>query len=89
MADGKKNEPLPEIPGFRILKILGRGGMANVYLGLQESMDREVAIKVMLPQLLTDPSFGDRFLREARIAAKLAHPHIVAVIGVGVVNDQY
>ena len=89
MAENEKNEDLPEIPGFKILKTLGRGGMANVYLGLQESMEREVAIKVMLPQLLTDPSFGDRFLREARIAAKLAHPHIVAVIDVGVAGDMY
>jgi len=89
MAENERKEQLPEIPGFKILKTLGRGGMANVYLGLQESMEREVAIKVMLPQLLTDPSFGDRFLREARIAAKLAHPHIVAVIDVGVVNDMY
>jgi len=89
MAENEKKEDLPEIPGFKILKILGRGGMANVYLGLQESMEREVAIKVMLPQLLTDPSFGDRFLREARIAAKLAHPHIVAVIDVGVAGDMY
>jgi len=89
MADSEKKEILPEIPGFKILKTLGRGGMANVYLGLQESMEREVAIKVMLPQLLTDPSFGDRFLREARIAAKLAHPHIVAVIDVGVAGDMY
>jgi serine/threonine-protein kinase PpkA len=89
MAESEKNEELPEIPGFSILKTLGRGGMANVYLGLQESMEREVAIKVMLPQLLTDPSFGDRFLREARIAAKLAHPHIVAVIDVGVAGDMY
>ena len=89
MAENEKKENLPEIPGFKILKTLGRGGMANVYLGLQESMEREVAIKVMLPQLLTDPSFGDRFLREARIAAKLAHPHIVAVIDVGVAGDMY
>ena len=89
MADSSKKEELPEIPGFRILKTLGRGGMAQVYLGLQESMEREVAIKVMLPQLLVDPSFGDRFLREARIAAKLAHPHIVAVIDVGVSGDLY
>ena len=89
MAENEKKEDLPEIPGFKILKTLGRGGMANVYLGLQESMEREVAIKVMLPQLLTDPSFGDRFLREARIAAKLAHPHIVAVIDVGVAGDMY
>lgn len=89
MAKDSKKEQLPEIPGFKILKTLGRGGMAQVYLGMQESMDREVAIKVMLPQLLVDPSFGDRFLREARIAAKLAHPHIVAVIDVGVAGDYY
>ena len=89
MAKRKNKEALPEIPGFKTLKILGRGGMALVYLGLQESMQREVAIKVMLPQLLTDASFGDRFLREARIAAKLAHPHIVAVIDVGVSGDYY
>ena len=89
MPQDNNNEEFPEIPGFRILKTLGRGGMAQVYLGLQESMEREVAIKVMLPQLLTDPSFGDRFLREARIAAKLAHPHIVAVIDVGVAGDYY
>jgi len=89
MNDNSKPEEFPEIPGFKILKTLGRGGMAAVYIGLQESMDREVAIKVMLPQLLTDPSFGERFLREARIAAKLAHPHIVAVIDVGVNGDFY
>ena len=89
MTKESKKEELPEIPGFTILKTLGRGGMAQVYLGMQESMDREVAIKVMLPQLLVDPSFGDRFLREARIAAKLAHPHIVAVIDVGVAGDFY
>ncbi|MFV1996786.1 MAG: serine/threonine-protein kinase [Acidiferrobacterales bacterium] len=89
MAKDQKKEKLPEIPGFRVLRVLGRGGMATVYLGVQQSMEREVAIKIMLPQLLTDPSFGDRFLREARIAAKLAHPHIVAVIDVGVSGDLY
>lgn len=89
MTKKENKEALPEIPGFKILKMIGRGGMAQVYLGLQESMEREVAIKIMLPQLLTDPSFGDRFLREARIAAKLAHPHIVAVIDVGVAGDLY
>lgn len=89
MTDTPNNETFPVIPGFKILKTLGRGGMAQVYLGIQESMDREVAIKVMLPQLLADPSFGDRFLREARIAAKLSHPHIVAIIDVGVAGDLY
>jgi len=57
--------------------------MASVYLALQESVDREVALKVMSPHLLADPNFGDRFLREARIAAKLHHRHVVGVHDVG------
>lgn len=73
------------IPGYRIIRELGRGGMATVLLAVQESVDREVALKVLLPQLLmVDPTFGDRFLREARIAARLHHRHIVAVYDVGV-----
>src|SRR5699024_3289718 len=50
-----------EVPGFRILRQLGRGGMATVYLAMQESVDREVALKVMSPALLVDPDFGERF----------------------------
>ena len=74
-----------EIPGHRILRQIGRGGMAIVYLAVQESMEREVALKVMLPSLgAMDPSFGERFVREARIVAKLSHPHINAVYDVGV-----
>ena len=72
-----------EIPGYRIIKPLGKGGMASVYLAVQESVDREVALKIMAPHLLADPSFGDRFLREARIAAKLHHRHVVGVVDVG------
>jgi serine/threonine protein kinase len=72
-----------QIPGYRIVRQLGRGGMATVYLAIQESVDREVAIKIMSPQLLADPNFGERFLREARIAAKLHHRHVVGVHDVG------
>ncbi len=72
-----------EIPGYRIIKPLGKGGMASVYLAVQESVDREVALKIMAPHLLADSSFGDRFLREARIAAKLHHRHVVGVVDVG------
>ncbi|HZW51610.1 MAG TPA: protein kinase, partial [Rudaea sp.] len=66
-----------EIPGYKILRQLGRGGMATVYLAIQESVQREVALKVMSPSLLADPDFGERFLREARIAAKLHHRNVV------------
>ena len=68
-----------EIPGYIILRQLGRGGMATVYLATQESVQRDVALKVMSPTLLVDPDFGERFLREARIAAKLHHRHVVGV----------
>ena len=59
--------------------------MAKVYLAIQESFDREVALKIMAPHLLNaDSQYGERFLREARIVAKLTHPHIVSVYDVGV-----
>jgi serine/threonine-protein kinase PpkA len=89
MAVAENNAELPEIPGFRMIRALGRGGMAQVYLALQESIDREVAIKVMLSALNVDDSFSERFLREARISAKLSHPNIVSVYDVGVANGMH
>jgi eukaryotic-like serine/threonine-protein kinase len=66
-------------PDFKVLGELGRGGMGIVYLAIDVNLDREVAIKV-LPAYLTEPSgVRDRFLREARTAAKLSHPNIVPV----------
>jgi hypothetical protein len=79
-----------KIPGHRILRELGRGGMASVYLALQESMDREVALKVMSPALgASDASFSERFIREAKIVAKLSHPHIIAVYDVGIAGPYH
>jgi serine/threonine protein kinase len=77
------------IPGYKIEHELGRGGMAKVYLALQESVQRRVALKVMSPVLLVDPSFSARFMREARIAANLNHPNIVAVFNVGAHEDNH
>jgi hypothetical protein len=78
-----------EIPGYKILRQLGRGGMATVYLAMQESVQREVALKVMSPSLLADPDFGERFLREARIAAKLHHRNVVGVHDVGRTGEYH
>lgn len=78
-----------EIPGYRMLRQLGRGGMATVYLAVQKSVDREVALKVMSPALLVDPDFGERFLREARIAARLHHRHVVGIHDVGRAGDYH
>ncbi len=78
-----------DITGYRIKEELGRGGMATVYLAVQESVLREVALKVMSPVLRADPSFGERFMREARIAANLHHRHVVAIHDVGVQDDYH
>ena len=76
-----------EIPGYHIVRQLGRGGMSTVYLAIQQSVDREVALKVMSPALLVDPDFGTRFLREARIAARLHHRHVVGIHDDGHAGD--
>lgn len=71
------------IPGYTIVRKLGRGGMASVYLAIQQSFEREVALKVMSPLLNSDPSFSIRFMREARIVAHIHHSSIVPVFDVG------
>ncbi|MGQ9863405.1 MAG: serine/threonine protein kinase [Bacteroidia bacterium] len=62
---------------YRIEKLIGEGGMGVVYYGVHEEIDRKAAIKVINPELLTNPSIRERFLREARILAQLDHPNIV------------
>ena len=58
---------------------VGTGGMATVYRGVDSTLDRQVAIKVMLPQYASDPAFAQRFRQEARAAAALQNPYIVQV----------
>ncbi|MEM1092753.1 MAG: serine/threonine-protein kinase, partial [Pseudomonadota bacterium] len=77
------------IPGYSVERELGRGGMAVVYSAVQESVERRVALKVMSRVLLVDTSFSERFMREAKIAANLYHPNIVAVHDVGVYDEQH
>jgi serine/threonine-protein kinase PpkA len=75
--------PLPEIAGYKMLRVLGHGGMSTVYLAQQLSLGREVAIKVMLPEALADEIGRRRFENEARTIARLDHPHIVKIHEVG------
>lgn len=72
-----------EIPGYQIIRELGKGGMATVYLAIQESFGREVALKIMSSSLSADPDFHERFLREAQIVSRLVHPNIVTVYDIG------
>lgn len=74
---------MPDIPGHRVMRLIGRGGMSYVYLGVQESLDRQVAIKVIRPDALKDEVSKLRFEKEARTIAKLQHPCIVGIYEVG------
>ena len=74
---------LPRIAGYKLLREIGQGGMSTVYLAEQESLGRKVAVKVMLPEALTDEVSRRRFENEARTIARLDHPNIVGIYEVG------
>jgi serine/threonine protein kinase len=78
-----------QIPGYSVLRTLGAGGMATVYLAVQESLEREVALKVMAPVLAANADFCEQFLKEGRITAKLSHPHLVTVHDIGSYRGTY
>ena len=68
---------------YRIDAPIARGGMSTVYAGTDLRLERQVAVKVMAPALAHDPAFTERFVREARTAARLSHPNAVAVFDQG------
>jgi serine/threonine protein kinase len=68
---------------YRVADVLGRGGMAVVYLARDDELERPVAIKVLAGHLADDPVFRDRFIREARLAAGLSHPNVVQIYDAG------
>ncbi len=78
-----------DIPGYHILKPIGEGGMASVFLAVQKSLDREVALKVMSPVLAANTEFASRFLIEGKITAKLQHPNLVTVFDIGCHKGVY
>jgi serine/threonine-protein kinase len=73
---------------YRLVAQVGRGGMASVYRGYQESIDRSVAVKVLPAGLLHDPHFLARFLNEARVLARLTHPSILPLYDFGEANGM-
>lgn len=80
---------IPEIQGFEVEGKVGQGGMATVWKARQVSLDRSVAIKVLLAQWAHDPNDVDRFQTEARSAAKLKHPAIIQVYDASFAEGQY
>jgi len=86
-------EPGPSLVGrlldgrYRLDSVIARGGMATVYLAIDTRLDRIVAVKVMHRNLADDPQFVERFTREAKAAAKVAGPEVVAVHDTGTDPD--
>lgn len=73
---------------YRVEELVARGGMASVHRGHDERLERTVALKLMHPHLASDPQFRSRFTREARAAARLTHPDVVAVYDHGEDGDH-
>ncbi len=79
-----------EIPGYKVESTLGQGGMATVYLAVQESLERRVALKVMNSSLTADASFCERFLKEGKIIAQLSsYSEIVTIFDIGCAGANY
>ncbi|HRD65268.1 MAG TPA: serine/threonine-protein kinase [Candidatus Competibacter sp.] len=87
--DEVKIESAPLIPGYKVEKLINSGAMGQVYLAIQEALERPVAIKVITPSLSIDATFRQRFLKEGKIIAQLRHPHIVTIHDIGECLNQY
>lgn len=81
---GGAGEPLPEaVGGYRVIRLLGEGGMGRVLEAEDPRLGRRIAVKVMRPELARDEQARQRFLREARAAAALQHDNVVPIYQVG------
>jgi predicted hydrocarbon binding protein len=77
--------PMPHSIGdHRVVRLLGSGGMGRVWLAHDDRLDRDVAIKVMLPETAANAASRERFLRESRAVAQIDHPHVVPIHDVGI-----
>jgi len=78
-----------QVAHFKLLHIIGSGGMGAVYLGLDTSLERNVAVKIMREEFAKNQQFVDSFLREARAAAALNHPNVAQIYSFGQQNARY
>src|SRR5262249_54159912 len=83
LAPAEGPEELGRLAHFRVLELLGAGGMGVVYRTEDTKLQRAVALKVMRPRTARDPDARARFLREARAMASIKHDHVVVVHEVG------
>ena len=75
------------IPGYQIQRQIGEGGMATAYLAIQESLERQVVLKVINTAKQKHDENAERFINEARIVASLNHPNVITIYDVGKVQD--
>lgn len=87
--EAESDKTILRIPGFQMIRKLGAGAMATVYLAKQVSLDRLVAVKILPKQFSTDQAFIERFYREGQAAARLSDPNIVGALELGRVGDQH
>ncbi len=83
------NQVGSQLGKYQIQTEIGKGGMGQVFLGYDAMLERQVAIKVLAPHLVWETGFVERFLREARAAARLKHPSIVTIYDVGQEGNKY
>jgi len=92
LSDSQRNEGAlagQKLAGYHLLSRIGIGGMGEVYKATQISLGRKVALKILAPELTADPTYVQRFLSEAKAAARLNHPNIIGVHEVGEDNGIY
>jgi len=77
-----------ELPGYRIDALLGRGGMGIVHRAYDPRLKRNVALKLVAPEMASDPRFRERFLAETEIATSLEHPNVIPIHDAGEVDGQ-
>jgi serine/threonine-protein kinase PpkA len=74
---------LPQIPGYKLLKVLKQSKRSRTFLAEQQSLARQVALKVLSEEFFDDPALRQRFIDEGKSAARLNHPHVLAVFDIG------
>ena len=77
---------LPQIPGYRVVRLISEGKRSRMYLAEQESLSRQVALKVLSDEFYKDPQFKKRFIDGGKSGAQLNHPNILAVFDIGSVS---
>ncbi len=84
----RRSEP-SSIPGYRLIQVVGKGGMGEVHQATQLSLQRTVAVKLLKSELAKDPQFVNRFEKEGAALASLRHPNIVSIVDRGNAGDTY